>query len=321
MVHPIVSVVIPAYNAEHLVAHAVESVLAQSFSAYEAIVVDDGSEDDTRSVVASYGDRVRLVSQENGGVASARNRGIEQARGRWVAFLDTDDHWRPAHLDLLLAAAAAEPQAHLVYGSKVTVDEHDVPIVHNEVPRFPTGWIFGDLVEDCLITTSTTMARRETLCALGGFDEDPRFSVTQDWDLYFRLAARYPVTAARDTHVAYRRLAQSLSHQVVPTVIGNIAALGTAHQLLERGHVAAENRPHEIDMVDRWRRAYEEAVVDTFTKGHYGAARTLGRQALAAGHLTRPAAVRTMLAHLPENLLEWVRVFGRMPRRLVHGLT
>lgn len=319
MVHPVVSVVIPAYNAERLIIPAVESVLAQTFTAYEAIVIDDGSEDDTRTVVAGFGDRVRLVSQENGGVASARNRGIEQARGRWVAFLDSDDHWRPAHLDLLLAAASADPAAHLVYGSKVTVDEHDVPVMHNEVPRFPTGWIFGDLVEDCLITTSTTMARRETLRALGGFDEDPRFSVTQDWDLYFRLAARHPITAARDTHVSYRRLAQSLSHQIVPTVIGNIAALSTAHRLLEDGHVAAENRPEEIDMVDRWRRAYEEAVVDTFTKGHYGAARTLGRQALAAGHLTRQAALRAALAHLPENALEWVRMLGRVPRRLVHG--
>jgi glycosyltransferase involved in cell wall biosynthesis len=317
MAHPTVSVVIPAYNAERLIATAVESVLAQSFTDYEAIVIDDGSKDGTREVVAGYGERVRLISQENAGVASARNRGIEHARGLWVAFLDSDDHWRPDHLSHLLSAAHGAPDSHLVYGSKVTVDEQDVPIAHNEVARFPTGWIFGELVEDCLITTSTTMVRRETLCDLGGFDEDPRFMVTQDWDLYFRLAAQYPIAATRDTHVAYRRSAKSLSHQVVPTVIGNIAALGTAHRLLEEGGVAAENRPDEIDMADRWRRAYEEAVLDTFTKGHYGTARSLGRQAFAAGHLTRPAAIRAALAHLPGDMLEWLRVFARMPRRVL----
>jgi glycosyltransferase involved in cell wall biosynthesis len=294
-------------------------VLAQSFRDYEAIVVDDGSQDDTREVVAAFGDRIRLVAQANGGVASARNRGIEQSRGQWIAFLDSDDHWRPDHLELLLAAAEDQPEAHLVYGSKITVDENDVPIPHNEVARFPTGWIFGDLVEDCLITTSTTMALRETLCALNGFDEDPRFMVTQDWDLYFRLAARHPITAARGTHVAYRRLAKSLSHQIVPTVIGNLAALSTAHRLLEEGRVAAENRPEKIDMEDRWRRAYEEAVVDTFTRGHYHTARTLGHQALAHGSLTRPAALRAVLSHLPAYVLEWVRLLGRVPRHLVHA--
>lgn len=318
MSKPIVSVVIPAYNAERLIATAVQSVLAQTFTGYETIVIDDGSKDGTREAVAGFGERVRLVAQANAGVAAARNRGIEQARGRWVAFLDADDHWRPDHLSLLLDAAEDAPDAHLIYGSKITVDEHDVPIAHGEVARFPTGWIFADLVEDCLITTSTTMARRETLCALEGFDEDPRFMVTQDWDLYFRLAARHPVAAARETHVAYRRLATSLSHQIVPTTIGNIAALSTAHELLEEGLVATANRPEAIDMKDRWRRAYEEAVLDTFTKGHYGTARALGREALASGYLTRPAALRTLLAHLPGRALEWTRACARVPRRLVH---
>lgn len=70
-------------------------------------------------------------------------------------------------------------------------------------------------------------------------------------------------------------------------------------------------------MEDRWRRAYEEAVLDTFTQGHYGTTRTLGRQALAARHLTRPAAVRTMLAHLPGYVVEWMRNFARVPRQIL----
>jgi glycosyltransferase involved in cell wall biosynthesis len=320
MAGPLVSVVMPAYNAAHLIGGAVRSVLDQTFTDYEAIVVDDGSQDDTREVVSGFvqgaGGRVRLITQPNGGCSAARNRGIAEARGAWIALLDADDEWRPKHLELLLAAAEAAPEAHLVYGSKVTVDEHGTPIQHNVVPRFPTGWIFADLVEDCLIQVSTTMVRRETLRALGGFDEDPRFKVTQDWDLYFRLSAEHPITASRDTHVAYRRLTQSLSHQIVPTVLGNIAALRTADQLLAEGRVAAANHPEKIDMKDRWRRAYEEAIVHTFTKGHYETARTLGAEARARGYLTRAAASRALLAHLPPHVLDRARDLARLPRRL-----
>lgn len=311
MGNPLITVVVPAYNAARLVVPAIQSILAQTFTDHETIVVDDGSKDDTREVVAKFNGRVQLVAQANAGAAAARNRGISQARGSWVAFLDADDEWRPDHLTLLLEAAERSPEAQLVYGSKITVDPQGVPIPHNVKARFPRGWIFRELVEDCLITTSTVMARRQTLEDLGGFDTHPRFKVTQDWDLYFRLAAIHPITAAEGTYVHYRRLAESLSHQIVPTVMGNIAALRTAHQLLSEGRVAAQNRPERIDMLHRWQRAYDEAIVLTFTKGHYHAARQLGLEAYAGGYLTRHAAGRALLAHLPGDVLNKARSLGR----------
>ncbi|SFD26858.1 glycosyltransferase family 2 protein [Tropicimonas isoalkanivorans] len=107
---PVVSVIIPLYNRAHLVGSAIETALAQTFRAIEVIVVDDGSTDDVETALAPFESdgRVRLVRKENGGAASARNRGIEEARGRFVAFLDSDDGWHPEKLDVQVAAATAE---------------------------------------------------------------------------------------------------------------------------------------------------------------------------------------------------------------------
>ena len=95
---PRVSVIIPSFNRAHCIAGSVESVLAQTFQDLEVIVVDDGSTDDTQEVLARFGNRVRVIRQENGGVSAARNAGIRAARADWIAFQDSDDTWRPEKL-------------------------------------------------------------------------------------------------------------------------------------------------------------------------------------------------------------------------------
>ncbi len=95
---PCVSVVIPTFNRAQSVGKAIDSVLAQTFQDFEVIVVDDGSKDDTARILAGFGDGIRFISQENQGVSAARNAGIRLARGKWVAFLDSDDEWHPTKL-------------------------------------------------------------------------------------------------------------------------------------------------------------------------------------------------------------------------------
>src|SRR5690349_5838732 len=94
----LISVVIPSYNAAAFVADGVESVFAQSYAPIEVIVVDDGSTDETAAALAPYLDRIRYVRQDNAGPARARNRGLQEARGQWIAFLDADDRWQPEKL-------------------------------------------------------------------------------------------------------------------------------------------------------------------------------------------------------------------------------
>lgn len=95
---PTVSVVIPTYNRAKYVTETIDSVLSQSYTDYEIIVVDDGSTDNTREALAPYMDRIRYIHQQNSGVSAARNRGIKAARGKWIAFLDSDDIWLPEKL-------------------------------------------------------------------------------------------------------------------------------------------------------------------------------------------------------------------------------
>jgi glycosyltransferase involved in cell wall biosynthesis len=98
MTNPSLSVVIPTYNRARTIGKAIDSVLAQTFQDYEVIVVDDGSQDDTKTVLTRFGNRIHLISQENRGVSAARNTGIRAAHGKWIAFLDSDDEWRPTKL-------------------------------------------------------------------------------------------------------------------------------------------------------------------------------------------------------------------------------
>src|SRR5258708_8712103 len=99
MSKPLVSVIIPVYNREHCVKRAIDSVTAQTFKDFEVVVVDDGSKDGSVEILKSYGDSIHLICQKNAGAGTARNVAIRAARGRWIAFLDSDDAWRPEKLE------------------------------------------------------------------------------------------------------------------------------------------------------------------------------------------------------------------------------
>ena len=111
-----VSVIIPTYNRAEYVTHAIDSVLAQTYTDYEIIVVDDGSADNTKDVLLPYMDRIRYIYQENAGLSAARNTGIKAAKGDWIAFLDSDDEWLPGKLAVQMRAVERHPQlvAHLI---------------------------------------------------------------------------------------------------------------------------------------------------------------------------------------------------------------
>src|SRR5208337_1705827 len=110
-----VSVVIPVYNGAATISCALASVFAQSYSDYEVVVLDDGSTDDTASVLAGYGDRIRVISQRNRGLSAARNAGVRASGGEYVAFLDDDDEWMPEKLARSAAVLDQDPNCALVY--------------------------------------------------------------------------------------------------------------------------------------------------------------------------------------------------------------
>ena len=142
---PIVSVIIPVYNGADEVRRAIDSALAQVKCEVEVIVLNDGSKDDTRTVVNEYGDKIRAIHQENSGLAQTRNNGILAARGEWVAFLDHDDYWKPEKLSEQLKAAE-RTSADVVYTNAKNFG--DVDRVGN-LRSEPSAMLEGDVLSLC----------------------------------------------------------------------------------------------------------------------------------------------------------------------------
>jgi glycosyltransferase involved in cell wall biosynthesis len=199
---PEISVVIPTRDQWSLLATTVQSALGQRGVDIEVIVVDDGSMDATGHGLASIDDpRLRVIRHSKArGVAVGRNRGIAEARGEWVAFLDHDDLWAPDKLSTQLELAG---EASLTFSACVVVDEglHEHHVL---LPPDPVEDLASDLLRAQVIpgATSNVMARRDLLERLGGFDEE--FSSLADWEMWIRLAAEAPARTSNDILVAYR---------------------------------------------------------------------------------------------------------------------
>ncbi|MDR2946108.1 MAG: glycosyltransferase family 2 protein [Candidatus Adiutrix sp.] len=187
-----VTVVIPTFNRAALLPRAVDSVLAQTYQAFELIVVDDHSGDETPEALAQWqGDgRVSVIRHaENRGVSAARNTGLAAGRGELAAFLDSDDEWLPSKLEAQAEYFAAHPEAMLVQtqerwmrkGRRVNPGQKHLK---------KAGDIFIDSVSLCLISPSAVMLRRRLLDEVGNFDETLR--AAEDYDLWLRVLARYP---------------------------------------------------------------------------------------------------------------------------------
>ncbi len=189
---PCLTVIIPAYNIALFIAEAIDSVLAQSFTDYEIIVINDGSPD-TEALereLAPYLGRIRYIKQENQGAGAARNAGLRVARGEYVAFLDGDDVWYPSHLSEQVAFIKSGPGYDLVYADAVIFGElaSDFQTCMEANPSEGEVTFDSLLGGRCSVITSAVVARRERIIEVGFFDETLRNA--QDFDLWLRLAKR-----------------------------------------------------------------------------------------------------------------------------------
>ncbi len=200
---PLVSVVMPAYNRAHLIGKSVSSVLEQTLCDFELVVLDDGSSDGTPAAVRRVSDqRIRLVELPHSGhLSRLRNLGIERARGRFVAFLDSDDLWRPDKLQRQVEALARHPQAGWSLCGYEVFDKQGIRKQRLYEPNLQTqgeeavGSIFAELIRTkTVIYTSTVVARKSALQAVGPLDESLK---TSDFEFLTRLAHRFAVALLR----------------------------------------------------------------------------------------------------------------------------
>jgi glycosyltransferase involved in cell wall biosynthesis len=202
-----VSVIIPAYNAEAFVVETVNSALNQTFRDVEVIVVDDGSKDGTLTALESFGNRIRVHQQANGGVARARNTGVGLATGEWIAFLDADDLWLPDKLERQLAI----PSVKMSYTDRFNIGERgDLPERQGTLKPMQGGDLFVPLLrEGNFITNTSVVMRRDLFEQLGGFYTG--LNGTEDWDLWIRVAEHHPIGVVAEPLVKYRFHGGSIS--------------------------------------------------------------------------------------------------------------
>ncbi|MGF1459659.1 MAG: glycosyltransferase family 2 protein [Leptolyngbyaceae cyanobacterium] len=199
-----VSIVIPTYNAEKTIADTVGAVLAQTFSDFEVIVINDGSTDATLEHLETYTDpRLQIFSFENAGPQKSRNRGLEKATGEFISFIDADDMWTADKLELQLAALKNNPQASVVYSWTDVVDETG-EFYRRGGYATKTGDVFLDLLLANFVENgSNFLAYTAAVASIGGFDE--AIVAGQDLDIVLSLSRQYLFTVVPKVQVLYRK--------------------------------------------------------------------------------------------------------------------
>lgn len=277
--NPLVSVVIPAFNAGAFIGEALESVRAQSYRPLEVIVVDDGSTDDTGAVVERFAAKavtdceVQCISQQNGGPSKARNTGIKAARGGWIAFLDADDIWTEDKLTKQMDYVKGHENVALIFGDmRIFGDEGIItPSAYGKY-GYPAcdseGMLldgFKRLVESNPIYTGTVVARRDCFDKAGLFDESIRHG--EDYDMWLRLALSYGFACMPHVMMARRKHGENLSAgeehfytsklYILEKLQGNSLVGGTRLGMLRDSYLATKK---ELSYLFYLRKRYARAV-------------------------------------------------------------
>ncbi len=189
--HPLVSVIIPSYNRVISVQSAIHSVLRQSFTDFELIVIDDGSTDGTSSLLsAQFGDDIQLITTSNSGVSSSRNKGIRQCKGQFIALLDSDDIWHEEKLERQLEFHLNNPQFQISQTQEIWVRKGKRVNPMNK-HRKPENDIFLKSLDLCTVSPSSVFMKKSLFTEFKGFDEN--LPTCEDYDLWLRISSQYPV--------------------------------------------------------------------------------------------------------------------------------
>lgn len=248
----LVSVIVPTYNRANLLPQALASVLRQTHKEYELIVVDDGSTDNTQEIVASFAPQlsrpIRYIHQVNRGEPAARNRGLAVARGTYVAFLDSDDHWTPGYLASCVSALSAVPEAGAAFM------DHGISRDGKTFVPTDAGKIGSQLAllrrlatRDLVLASDAVMVRRSVFAAVGGFEE--KLQVGTDWEMWVRIASLFRMIHVPGIGViVYQHVNNTASQPVkIDTHVRNAIAVIMDHahpevrrlrrRILARGHL------------------------------------------------------------------------------------
>ena len=283
---PRISVVIPAYNCAPYVGQAVESVLNQTYSSFEIIVIDDGSQDNTREALQPYSQQIRYIYQNNQGVSVARNHGIQLARGKFIAFLDADDIFLPDKLETQLTLFEAQPELGIVHSGWRRINQEGEPL------KDFTPWDYAPELNletwlrwKPLGTMGTFLFRRDWLLKVEGFE--PGLRHAEDVDLVLRMALLGCQSAwLRQSTVCYRQHDQN-------TMRDGISQAKSINYVLDK-FFNLPNIPLDIQLIENWVR-YSTLVWSSWYLYYTGFPVEMADYLKKAWHYTPFLAVETLI--------------------------
>ncbi len=211
----LISVVIPTYNRAFFIKAAIDSVLSQIFRDFELIVVDDGSTDDTSGLLLSYGTKIKVITKANKGPSAARNRGIKAAKGQWIAFLDSDDVWKPDKLEKQVQFIKDNPDIKICQTEEIWI-RNGKRVNPRKKHEMHSGWIYEQCLPLCIVSPSSVMIHREVFEKVGFFDET--MLACEDYDLWLRIAPHYPICLVREKLIVKQGGHADQQSRVVPSL-------------------------------------------------------------------------------------------------------
>jgi glycosyltransferase involved in cell wall biosynthesis len=312
---PLVSVVIPTYNRAPFVSEAIDSVFGQIFTDYEIIVVDDGSTDNTKEVLKRYQNRIKYIYQENSGVSAARNTGIKNSTGLWLAFLDSDDKWMPEYLATQMEWIHRFPEIYMQ-----TTDCQRAEWRGNTLGTyFQMNKVIDELkdrdhllVADpfCFVVThgpwqvGSTIFRREAITKAGLFD--PNFSLSEDFDLMARVALQGPFGIIREVLVNMYRREESIDCLTNQIKMNPIQAKESEEKLYKKLQTIESLKPKECKILDGLLSSNRRAIGNlSLKKGDIFDARKNYKQAFFLDRSIRSLGKYLLLLFAP-NINLWI---------------
>jgi glycosyltransferase involved in cell wall biosynthesis len=243
---PLVSAVITTCNRGERVEKAVASALEQDYPRQEILVIDDGSTDDTAERLSRFRDRIHYVYQKRNGVSSARNTGIRLSHGRYIAFLDSDDIWKPDKTSKQVRFLEANASLRICQTEEIWI-RHLRRVNPKKIHRKPSGWIFKESLRLCCVSPSSVMIREDLFEEIGLFKES--FPACEDYDLWLRISCREPILLIPEHLVVkFGGHADQLSRTVPCLDKYRIQAIA---ELLEKGALNGEQRRLAVEELMR----------------------------------------------------------------------
>ncbi len=306
-----ISAIIPAYNSAKFIQDALTSIRQQTHPIDEIIVVDDGSTDATEAIVREISDDIIYISQENHGPSAARNRGVQNSSGDWIAFLDADDQWTPDKIKQQLLALSKYPSLHLIASDMAEIDtegktttpsvlaKHHLLEHLQQLDGKPIPDVLAALMRKNFIPTGTVLIKRTTILEAGLFNEEIRFG--EDLELWARVALNHPITCLPTVHMLRRLHDSNVTGSTLPMLIDLVKVTksireiaGTA--LKKQGQNADKLVADALSDLGYWE----------FTHSNYKNAQKAFKASLKE-QLTKRAMLYSLACSLPKYLIHTLK--------------